>query len=356
MAKNKLKKVDKLILVAVISAMFSFLALNLARFGFRNYDVREVKYNEDSKINYQVYLKPNDFFQDEFLPENMSYVTSLIDYIKLNFSYKLKFSNKVSGSYSYYIKGVTTANREDSESKFYTREYMLNDVKTESFDNTNNINVDETIDVDYDIYNDVLVNFRDEYGVQMDGNFRVVLVLEASIKDEVSGEEVTKKSEMEINIPLTTLTIEVPIEADNKSNDGVIISKKMEKQGIIYIAGRVLAIVCYFIAFITLLYFIYLTYLSFKLENAYSKKLKKILKVYDGIIVNVKKKPKIDENKVISVSSFEELIDAHGEVRNPINYITERDGALFLLVSESYIYSYKLKRELFSVDKEVNDA
>ena len=54
---GKLKKIDKLILVAIISALFSFLALNLARFGFRNYDVREVKYNEDSKINYQVYLK-----------------------------------------------------------------------------------------------------------------------------------------------------------------------------------------------------------------------------------------------------------------------------------------------------------
>lgn len=356
MAKRQLKKVDKLILVAVISAIFSFLALNLARFGFRNYDVREVKYNEDSKINYQVYLKPNDFFQDEFLPENMSYVTSLIDYIKLNFSYKLKFNDKVSGSYSYYIKGVTTANREDSDSKFYTREYMLNDVKTESFDDADSINVNENVDVDYDTYNDVLVKFRDEYGVQMDGNFKVVLVLETSIKDDISGEKTTKDSEMEINIPLTTLTVEVPIEADNKSNDGVLISKKMEKQGIIYVVGRILAIVCYAVAFITLLYFIYLTYLSFKLENAYSKKLKKILKVYDGIIVNIKKRPKMDASKIISVSSFEELIDAHGEVRNPINYIAEKDGALFLLVSESYIYAYKLKRELFSVDKEVNNA
>ena len=356
MKKSKLKKVDKLILVAVISAVFSFLALNLARFGFRNYDIREVKYNEDPKINYQVYLKPNDFFQDEFLPENMSYVTSLIDYIKLNFSYKLKFSDKVSGSYSYYIKGVTTANREDSDSKFYTHEYMLNDVKTENFKNTNKVDINESIDVDYDTYNDVLVKFRDEYGVQMDGNFRVVLVIETSIKDKVSGETATKKSEVEINIPLTTLTVEVPIDADNKSNDGVIISKKMEKKGTIYTVGRVFAIICYAVALITLLYFIYLTYLSFKLENAYSKKLNKILKVYDGIIVNVKKKPKMDANKIISVSSFEELIDAHGEVRNPINYIAEKDGALFLLVSESYIYSYKLKRELFSTDKDVSNA
>ena len=46
----KKRKIDKLILVAIISACFSFLALNLARFGFRNYDEHIVNYKEDSKI------------------------------------------------------------------------------------------------------------------------------------------------------------------------------------------------------------------------------------------------------------------------------------------------------------------
>ena len=162
------------------------------------------------------------------------------------------------------------------------------------------------------------------------------------------------KNETDIDIPLTTLTVEVPIESNDKTDSGVLLSSKIEKEGVIYIIGRVLAVICYATSFISLLYFIYLTYLGFKLENAYVKKLKKILKVYDGIIVNVKKKPKMDNTKVIWVSSFEELIDAHGEVRNPINYVSLRDGALFLLVSESYIYAYKLERELFSSGEVVN--
>lgn len=354
MKKRKLKKIDKLILVAVISMTSSFLALNLARIGFRNYDVREVNYSEDSKINYQVYLKPNDFFKDEFLPENMSYVTSLIDYIKLKFAYTLKFDKKVSGNYSYYIKGITTASQENSDSKFYTQEYTLSDVKTESFKNSKKVNVNETIDVDYNKYNDVLVDFRNQYGVQMEGNFKVVLVVENTVIDDVTKEKTTKKSEVNINIPLTTLTVEVPIKTNNKSNSGVLLSKKIEKQGIIYTICKVLAIISYIIAFTTLIYFIYLTYLSFKLENAYQKKLKKILKVYDGIIVNIKKKPQMAESKVITVSSFEELIDAHSEVRNPINYVALKDGALFLLMSEDYIYSYKLERKLFSSEEKVN--
>lgn len=356
MALRKFKRIDKLILVAIISAVFSFLALNLARAGFRNYDTREVKYNEESKVNYEVYLKPNDFFHDEFLPENMTYVTSLIDFIKLKFSYDLKLDKKLDGTYSYYIKGVTSAYQEDSSSKFYTEEYMLSEVKTEKFDNLDNVNINEEINVDYDKYNDVLVSFRDKYGVQMDGNFEVVLVVDATVKDDKSGETVSRKTETKIDIPLTTLTIEVPIEKKDNTNKGILLSKKIEKEGIIYIVLRVLAILCYLIAFVTLVYFIYLTYLSFKLENAYVKKLKKILKTYDGIIVNVKKKPKVDNAKVIEVASFEELIDAHGEVRNPINYISMKDGALFLLVSDNYIYSYKLKREVFCTDEEMVNA
>lgn len=350
----KKRKIDKLIIVAIISALYSFLALNLARLGFRNYDERIINYNEDSKVNYQVHLKSNDFFQDEFLPENMSYVTSLIDYIKLNFDYNLNFDETLSGTYSYYIKATMDANKENSDSKFYTKDYILSDVKTEKFDDKKKINIKESIDVDYDTYNDVLIAFRDEYGVQMDGNLDVSLVVESTFNDKVSGEDAGKKSETSLNIPLTTLTVEVPIEKDNKVNSGVLLSTKITKEGFIYNVFRVLAIICYIAAFTFLLYFIYLTYLSFKLENAYVKKLKKILKVYDGIIVNVKKKPSMDNNKVVWVSSFEELIDAHGEVRNPINYIQEKDGALFLLVSESYIYAYKLRRELFVREEKIN--
>lgn len=181
--------------MAIISACFSFLALNLARFGFRNYDEHIVNYKEDSKIDYKVYLKPNDFFAEDFLPQGMSYVTSLIDFLRLDFNYNLDLDEKVSGNYSYYIKGTVTANRENSDSKFYTKDYILKDVKTESYTDKENINIKDSIDVDYDIYNNVLTSFRDEYGVQMDGNLKVSLIVENNVKNSVSGESVSLKNE-----------------------------------------------------------------------------------------------------------------------------------------------------------------
>lgn len=169
--------------------------MNLARFGFRNYDEHIVNYKEDSNIDYKVYLKPNDFFTEDFLPQGMSYVTSLIDFLRLDFNYNLDLDEKVSGNYSYYIKGTVTANRENSDSKFYTKDYILKDVKTESYTDRENINIKDSIDVDYDIYNNVLTSFRDEYGVQMDGNLKVSLIVENNAKDSVSGESTSLKNE-----------------------------------------------------------------------------------------------------------------------------------------------------------------
>ena len=162
------------------------------------------------------------FIFSEFL-YNFSNFPGFILY-SLDFNYNLDLDKEVSGNYSYYIKGTVTANRENSDSKFYTKDYILKDVKTESYTDKENINIKDSIDVDYDIYNNVLTSFRDEYGVQMDGNLKVSLIVENNVKDSVSGESTSLKNETDIDIPLTTLTVEVPIESNDKTDSGVLFS------------------------------------------------------------------------------------------------------------------------------------
>ena len=73
--------------------------------------------------------------------------------------------------------------------------------------------------------------------------------------------------------------------------------------------------------------------------------LEKILTTYDSIIVNVKDIPSIDGYDVIKVESFDELIDAHSEIRKPINYYQNEDYSVFLLLSDSIIWEYILRRK-----------
>lgn len=346
--RRKVKKINKLILAFSITLVFAILGLFFASIGFHNYEEQKVTYKEENHINYKVYLLPNNFFQEEYLPENMAYITSLINYINLHFSYKIDFNKPLTGTYSYYIKGIVDASQTDSDSKYYTKEYILSDTKTQKYEQQKSINIQETIDIHYQDYNQILIDFKNEYGVPMDGNLKVALVIQNMVEDQETGENTLKEQEIELNIPLTSATLEVPIETNNQTDEGVLLTNIVKKEGMIYTVSRILSFCFYGIALLLLGYSTYLTCMGYKLESVYQKKLRKILKVYDGIIVNLQKKPVLDRTKVLPVSSFEELIDAHSEVRNPINYINEKDGALFILMSDKYIYYYKLDRELFS--------
>ena len=346
--RRKVKKINKLILAFSITLVFAILGLFFASIGFHNYEEQKVTYKEENHINYKVYLLPNNFFQEEYLPENMAYITSLINYINLHFSYKIDFNKPLTGTYSYYIKGIVDASQTDSDSKYYTKEYILSDTKTQKYEQQKSIDIQETIDIHYQDYNQILIDFKNEYGVPMDGNLKVALVIQNMVEDQETGENTLKEQEVELNIPLTSATLEVPIETNNQTDEGVLLTNIVKKEGMIYTVSRILSFCFYGIALLLLGYSTYLTCMGYKLESVYQKKLRKILKVYDGIIVNLQKKPVLDRTKVLPVSSFEELIDAHSEVRNPINYINEKDGALFILMSDKYIYYYKLDRELFS--------
>jgi hypothetical protein len=80
-----------------------------------------------------------------------------------------------------------------------------------------------------------------------------------------------------------------------------------------------------------------------KSENKYYVELKRILSTYDGIIVNVSSLPDLTKFNVIKVRTFDELLDAHGEVRMPINYYSQKNKATFILVNDTMLWMYVLR-------------
>ena len=82
---------------------------------------------------------------------------------------------------------------------------------------------------------------------------------------------------------------------------------------------------------------------SIKKSGLYDKELKRILSTYDGIIVNVSSLPDLEKFNVIKVKSFDELLDAHSEVRLPINYYRQKNRSTFILVNDTMLWMYILK-------------
>ena len=115
--------------------------------------------------------------------------------------------------------------------------------------------------------------------------------------------------------------------------DNIILRINICIFGIIYIIA---AVVCFML-------FLYFTKRRND-QHKYHSTLKKILSTYDAIIVNVKTLPDLAKYQVINVSSFEELLDAHSEVRMPINFFKGVDRSYFILLSENTAWQYVMKR------------
>lgn len=310
-----------------------------------------VKYNEKSNIDYKVYLKENSFFETPYLEKNRTYIASLIDYVAIEYDYAFNLDEKVKGSYSYYIKGTVSANKSNSKDYYWSKDYLLTEKITKDYSDTKEIKINAGAKVNYQIYNNLLNDFKSQYGVTMDGILTVSLVIENNIESDLIDRKIEKDSKVELNIPLTTLTVEVPIETSELNNNGSLFREVVQENALYYTVIKYLGYSCFIVSFLLFIKLMHIVIFKSKFEDKYNKELSKILKTYDNIIVNASSLPNLEGLNVVSVMSFDELIDAHGEVRQPINYVSLNDGAAFILINNGMAWKFELKKEDFKKRK-----
>ena len=341
---NRVKLPFKCLILFIFSIVAVVIGIRLFKKSLFNIEDTSIYYKEDNTVDYKVYLKENNFFDEPYLGKDNIYITSLIDYLDIDFHNSLILDRKHSGNYSYYVKVVASATKVDDATKtFWKKEYPLTDVKTEEYANTKVINFNENVKVNYQKYNDILLELKKQYNISLDGTLKVVLCVE----NKIDGEEEKKKESYSIlSIPLTKATIEVPISITADSNNlGSISSKKIILKDSTILALRIGGATSFTIG---IGLFIWLSIIFVRLgerQSIYLKTIKKILKEYDGIIVNLNKAPNLKELNVVDVSKFSELIDAHSEVRQPINFIKGNNYSDFILINNKMAWRYRVTKE-----------
>ena len=311
----------------------------------------QLSYQENGDVTYKVYLKENKFFEEEYLDMNKVYITSLIDYIDTNFTYNIVFDKPSSGTYTYSVKAILSADTTNSSGNYWSKEYQLSNGESDKFTNKNVINFDKKVKIDYQKYNDLLMNFKKEYGLTMDGSLKVYLDIDIKLDSDTKASK--KSFNPQINVPLTQATIEVPIGIQKALMSGYL--KISEKPSVKSIICKYSGIVVFLIGSVLAIYLTIVVTKKGEKQYAYVKKLNKILKTYDGIIVNVNKSPDIDNISVINVEDFNELLDAHSEVRLPINYYDDEDTANFILIGNNMAWKYILEKEKVFNEKKKKD-
>jgi hypothetical protein len=91
-------------------------------------------------------------------------------------------------------------------------------------------------------------------------------------------------------------------------------------------------------------------------DSKYVRELKKILRTYNSIIVTVKKINISDNQNVMVVNSFDELLDAESELRAPILHCVIKNNSdnLFAIKYDNDLLIYEMKSNLYEQDKKKN--
>ena len=349
-----MKKKFHLTLVSYLVIAFLFLIVGVFFLTRRDKSLERVTINYEeasNPIDYKVFLKENSFFETPYLDEGVTYISSLIDYINVDFNYKISFSDALTGKYKYVVKATILANKVNDDGKYWSKEYELIK-KEDSFKDSTYVSTSQNIKLDYQKYNDLLSSFKKEYGLAIDGILHVEMIIDidgyidedniVNCSDDCN--HLKKNNVLKMDIPLTQSSVDISINTNESStSNGNITYEKKVSDSINHIIAIGLGVMFLLISLIVIFYMIKYIIRKRQMISNYHKEINKILSTYDSIIVNSDRIDNLSKYNVIKVNSFEELLDAHSEVRMPINYIELHDDySLFVLINNDVAWVYRV--------------
>ena len=333
-----------LIMPAIITIILSVLLINKS-VSLNGQNVL-VQYNEVGNIDYKVYLKENNYYNQKYLNKGMEYVASIISTVNPEFNYELHSTDNLDFEYKYRVVGNLIISKTDETIPLYTNKVTLLEEQTKKI-NANNFVIKENLIVDYDKYNSLVNSYKRDMGLSVDSKLVITMYIQATGKHENSNEKLNLSKDLQITIPLSEQTIKVDINTEEINNSGVLGTKVRFRidNNITFLIGMLLLIS----GLLIITFAIYL-YKTFKRKNIYTITLKKILNDYDRLIINsVIKGNGFDEKnykKIVEVNSFTELVDAATNLNTNILFyeVIPGEKSYFLITNKEVLYKFKLTK------------
>ena len=327
--------------IVFIALIFIAMTMFIAKQTEENEILKDIVYTENSKLDYKVYLKENDFFDKRYLEEENQYIASLIDFIEADFRYELEASEP-DVDYKYTYKIVAEVNVEDktNHKSLYKFKDELIESKEYNHNTKSKLKINEPIKVDYNKYNDIIQRFVDLYDLD-NSNASVTVNMYVNMIDDNQKDNANQNTPaISLTIPLTTETMAIDIESNSVLDNSINVCKNTNQRKFLF--GAILFAIIDIILIIKLAIFINDT----KNETAiYNMRLRKIMSNYGSYIQKLNNEYDFREYQILEIKSFEDLLQIKETLNKPI-LMTERISAketYFFIPSEENVYVYELK-------------
>lgn len=331
-----MKKRDKIEIVLFIATIL--LAGAAAFFYSQSQQVvmtTEIPYSETGTTNYKVYLSDNTYYDKEYLDEGMQYISSIINYVDVNFKYNAIYENiKEYEVNKNVVATITITDSDDNNNIIYTKTDTLKDEKN----NLKDLNIDENIKIDYIKYNSLVNEIKTKYGISAECTLKVDYNLVYSSKKD--GLSAVKK--LSVSMPLSKQLINIK-KGEYINDSGIYTGQAVNStlNGIMTLC----MIIMLLLASSTLAALVLRIRDRIKKESKYDRFIKKVLKEYDSYITEAAEDNYIPKKEIIKINSFKELLDVRNNIDKTIIYTKLDDDTSRFQIIDEEIYEFIVTRE-----------
>lgn len=305
---------------------------------------KTIAYQEKGTISYEVCYKDDEFYNGNCFnsANNMRYIASLINNIKLHYKYDFTIAEKESINYNYSIIAKLSINDATSNKIFYEKEYPLIENKAFKMENDTHASIEDDVEINYGEYNSLANQFNSLYGMNTNNKLTVYMTIQKTSESE-SLENINSTALAYATIPLSEKALDVDINTKDFENHNSILKKVNVR-----IKNIVFGIIFLIFTFLAVMYVVkivrYLTKM-FPVKTPYEKYISRILKEYDRLIGETKNVISFDGKEIIRFEKFSELLDVHDNLNLPIMYynVVLHKEAYFYIIKENIVYLYDVK-------------
>lgn len=342
----KRKKTKKeVIIITIGSILILILAMFLCFKSIKGKDSYIMHYSDSSKLDYNVYLKKNNFYTTPYLPKDRMYVANIIDYIDTYFDYNFEVVEDINLGYKYYISAKVVVDG-TSNKKIFDKEEILVDKTDVQQINDKKFSISENVKIDYNKYNQLASSFIDEYGISAKANIIVGMYVDVEGTHERFEKKLNDNAVVSFEIPLTTELTEIKMNYDltNNANEVFEYGKTSITHPLLFTVTILIAVVDIAIAVFEITRYI----INKDVKTRYQEKLKKIFRDYGNYISKKSVTAKTKEImytmslRVEIVNSFDDLINVRDNLEKPILFYESVPGeqAVFYIIDTKVSYIY----------------
>ena len=329
-----------IITLLIITCTFFFVFINNNRTHY-------ITYNENSNLDYKVYLKDNTYFEEPYLEKDKQYIASLINYIDATFNYDFDVIDEdINYQYSYRIESEVDVIDSTTKKVIFNKTDNIVNKETLITNSSKNVSISNNVVVDYNYYNNLISQFVKDYDLDSYNSY-----LKINMYVDVFGtcDEIirgnNKEAVITLNIPLTSKTVAIDIGSDVTETNNNSIACKLTSDN--YIFALVVAAI-FAVAALIVIYFLIIYVLKTRsADDIYESELKKILNRYHSYIQSVSKFD-LKGYQIIKVHNFDDLLEVRDCYQSPIlmiedNKAKEKKTSFYVPTNTKIMYVYDIK-------------